>query len=179
MNLYIGLLRGVNVGGNNKLKMDVLRALCAELGFEDPRTYLQSGNVVFGSAKTDAAGVAHSLERAIEARCGFHSDVVLRTAAEMRAVVERNPFAARADVEPAKLAVSFLAADPGAEAWARVEALKVEPEEMHHTAREMYVYFPNGQGRTKFPFAAVDRALKIPLTARNWNTVTALLAMAA
>ena len=144
----------------------------------DPRTYVQSGNVVFRTAAKELALIAQLIEKAIESAFGFHSDVVLRSAAELRAIVETNPFAGRTDVEPAKLAVFFLASDPGPEAWEKVRAIKTGPEELRIGHRELSIYFPEGMGRTKLPIPAIERALKTPSTARNWNTVTKLLAMA-
>lgn len=178
MAVFVSLLRGVNVGGRNKVKMEVLREAYEDLGMGGVRTYLQSGNAVFRTTRRDPATLIRDIEDVIELRFGFHADVVLRTAAELRATVAANPFAARAGMDPARLGVAFLRTDPGAEAWAKVDALRIEPEEMVHSAREMYVYFPNGMGRSKFPFAAIDRAVKTPTTVRNWNTVTALLALA-
>ena len=178
MPLVISLLRGVNVGGHRKVAMDSLRALYASLGLNDSRTYVQSGNVVFRTSARDLEALARKVERAIESTFGFHSDVVLRTATELRAIVETNPFAGRNDLDPAKLAVFFLGADPGSEAWEKVRAIKTGPEELRINPREIYVYFSEGMGRTKLPIPAIERALKTPSTARNWNTVMKLLAMA-
>ena len=176
--IVVSLLRGVNIGGHHKIKMDTLRALYESTGLIDPRTYVQSGNVVFRTAAKDLTQLAQLIEKSIEAAFGFHSDVVLRTAPELRAVIETNPFAGRDDVHPAKLAVFFLASDPGPEEWEKVRAIKTGPEELRIGRRELYIYFPEGMGRTKLPIPAIERALKTPSTARNWNTVTKLLAMA-
>ena len=178
MQVIVSLLRGVNVGGHHKVKMEILRALYASLGLNDPRTYVQSGNVVFRTAAQDLEALARKIERAIESTFSFHSDVVLRTAPELRAVVETNPFAGRNDVHPAKLSVFFLGACPGPEAWDKVWAIPTGPEELRSARRELYVYFPDGMGRSKLPVTAIERALNTTSTARNWNTVTKLLSMA-
>ena len=102
---------------------------------------------------------------------------MLRTAAEMRDVIARNPFAARKNIDPGKLVVSFLVAAPAPDVAKRMTDIKVGPEELRVIGRELYIYFPDGQGRSKLP-AALDRAAKISATARNWNTVNKLLAMA-
>jgi uncharacterized protein (DUF1697 family) len=177
MNSWIALLRGVNVGGHNKISMDTLRETCVSLKLRSPRTYIQSGNVVFGSAETDAVKLASRIESAIEKRCGFRPSVMLRNAAEMRDVAARNPFAGRKEVDPAKLAVFFLATTPQSEVGKKVMAIAVGSEEIRVDGRELYIYFPDGQGRSKLP-PVLDRTLKMPATARNWNTVMKLLAMA-
>src|SRR5271166_158926 len=111
MTVVISMLRGVNVGGHNKIKMDALRDLYKSLGLRDAQTYVQSGNVAF---KTDAEGLASlakRIEDAIERKFGFRPGVTLRTAADLRDVIARNPFAKRRDVDPGKLIVTFLAAE--------------------------------------------------------------------
>jgi uncharacterized protein (DUF1697 family) len=175
MPAVICLLRGVNVGGNNKLKMDALRSICESLKLGNVQTYIQSGNVVFTAPGKDLPALAGRLESAIEKSCGFRPDVVLRTLAEMRAVVAQNPFSAREGLEPGKLVVTFFDAD-GNE---KIKLLKVSNEELRPAGRELYIYFPNGQGQSKMSFASYDRAPKIKWTGRNWNTVTKLVEMAA
>jgi len=178
MSAVIVMLRAVNVGGHNKIKMDALRALCESLGFENVQTYVQSGNVIFTTQERQLDRVARQIGDAIERQCGFRPDVILRTSSEMREVVRRNPFSTRQDVEPGKLIVVFLAADPGPEARDKALAIKVAPEELKMEAREYYIYFPNGQGQSKLPVAAIERALKTPGTGRNWRSVTKMLELA-
>ncbi len=177
MAVVIGLLRGVNVGGHNKVKMDALRELCGSLKLSGACTHLQSGNVVFKAPDRSVATLAAKIEGGIERTFGFHSDVILRTPAEMAEIIAKNPFASRG-VEPARLLVYFLARDPGDEAREKISKMDTGPEEVHVCARELYVYFPNGMARPKLSFAALDRALKTPATGRNWNTVTKLLEIA-
>ena len=177
MNSWIALLRGVNVTGRNMISMEVLRDICVTLKLRNPRTYIQSGNVVFRSPETDPAKLATRLESAIEKRCGFRPSVMVRTAAEMRDVVARNPFADRKDLDPAKLVVFFMAMQPNPEVSQKVTAISVGSEEIRADGRELYIYFPDGQGRSKLP-PTLDRTLKLPATARNWNTVNKLLDLA-
>jgi|SRR5579883_17615 uncharacterized protein (DUF1697 family) len=165
--VLVAMLRGVNVGGNNKVRMADLKALCESLGFADIETYVQSGNVVFRAAFGEGTSVAARLEEAIERRFGFRS-----------AVVARNPFAGREGLEPAKLLVHFLARDPEPGARAKLESLPPAPEEWRLEGRELYIYFPNGMGRPKLSMPKVERALAVPGTGRNWNTVHRLLEMA-
>jgi uncharacterized protein (DUF1697 family) len=172
------MLRGVNVGGHNMIKMDALKALCVSLKLKDPQTYVQSGNVIFRTEEKDQEKLTRRIQDAIEKAHGFRPGVVLRTAAELQQVVSRNPFAERSGIEPGKLLVNFLAADPGKQAREKALAIKIGPEEMHLLGREAYIYFPNGQGRSKFPWAAIERALGTSATGRNWNSVTKMLEIA-
>ncbi|HET8891044.1 MAG TPA: DUF1697 domain-containing protein [Candidatus Angelobacter sp.] len=178
MPVIICMLRGVNVGGHNLIKMDALKALCVSLKLKDPQTYVQSGNVVFSSGEKDLLKLARRLQDAIEKAHGFRPGVVLRTVEELRKVVARNPFAKRGGIEPGKLLVNFLAYDPSKDNREKALAIKVGPEELHLVGREAYIYFPNGQGRSKFPSAAIERALGTAWTGRNWNSVTKMLEIA-
>jgi len=178
MPVIICMLRGVNVGGHNMIKMDALKALCVSLKLKDPQTYVQSGNVIFQTEEKDQEKLTRRLQDAIEKAHGFRPGVMLRTAAELQQVVVRNPFAKRSGIEPGKLLVNFLAADPGKQAREKALAIKIGPEEMHLVGREAYIYFPNGQGRSKFPWAAIERALGTSGTGRNWNSVTKMLEIA-
>ncbi len=178
MNVFISMLRGVNVGGHHKVKMDELRTLYESLGLSDVQTYVQSGNVLFATQQREFDRLAVEIEKAIEQRCGFHADVILLNVSELRDVVRRNPFATRQDIAPNKLLVTFLSRDPGQEARDKVLAMKIGPEELSFGAHEYYVHFPNGAGNSKLPTAAIERALKTPGTARNWNSVTRMLELA-
>jgi len=178
MPVVIALLRAVNVGSHNTIKMDALRTLCASLKLKDAQTYVQSGNVVFRTKEQDLPRLAIRIEKAIERSFGFRPDVVLRTASEIRDVVARNPFSTRSDIGPTKLLVMFLAGDPGEDARQRILQIKTDPEELHLGGRELYIYFPDGMGRSKLQVGGIEKALKTPGTCRNWNTVTRLFEMA-
>jgi uncharacterized protein (DUF1697 family) len=178
MTVFISLLRAVNVGGHNLIKMDALRKLYETLQLRDVATYVQSGNVVFRSSEPDSVRLAMRIEGAIERTFGIRPVVILRTASELRSVVARNPFASRPDLDPRKVLATFLAVQPAPEACAKALALQTGPEELHIDGSELFIYFPNGFSESKLSMAAVDRALRISGTGRNWNTVTKLLAMA-
>ncbi len=178
MAVIISMLRGVNVGGHNKIKMEALRALYESMKLRDAQTYVQSGNVIFRTDERDIPRLAKRIEDGIERNFGFRPNVILRTAAEMREVVARNPFAKRRGIEPRKLLVSFLASDPREEAREKVRQMKCDPEELRIEGRELYIYFPNGIGRSKLSLARLEKTLKTPGTGRNWNSVTKVLEMA-
>lgn len=177
MTAIIAMLRGVNVGGHNKIKMETLRAICGALKFEGAQTYVQSGNVVFTTKERNLSTVGKRLEDGIEKELGFRPTVILRTAEEMREVIGRNPLVGRKNLDPAKLAVIFFAEALLQETRKQLEAIRVGPEEIHAHERELYIYFPDGQGQSKLP-AAMERVTKKTGTARNWNSVTKMMEMA-
>jgi uncharacterized protein (DUF1697 family) len=176
MPIMIALLRGINLAGHHRIKMEELRALCQSLKLRDPQTYVQSGNVVFRTDEKDPIRLAKRIEDAIEKKFGFHADVVLRTTAELKAIA-RSPFATRKDLEPAKLHVTFLACDLAKEKCDQILRIKAGPEELKLGKRELYIYYPDGMGKSKLT-PALDRVLEKTGTFRNWNTVTKLFEMA-
>ena len=171
MAVWISMLRGVNLGPHNRMKMDDLRAVYESLGLKDVRTYVQSGNVIFRGPALSPKRI----EDAIEKRFGFRPPVILRTPDALRDVIARNPFPGR---EPAKLLVWFLASDPGEDARRKLRDLPAVPEELHADGAELFIYYTNGMARPKLSMAVVERMLKIAGTGRNWNTVTKLLELA-
>ena len=178
MSVIISMLRGVNVGGHNKIKMDQLRAVYQSLGFRDAQTYIQSGNVVCRAEKRDVATACARIEQGIERSFGFRPSVIVRTAPELREVIVRNPFAKRSGIDGSRLLVAFLASSPAADALDKVLKMKCEPEELRVSGRELFIYYPDGMARPTLPLATVERSLKIAFTGRNWNTVRKLLEMA-
>ncbi len=178
MPAVIAMLRAVNLAGHNRVKMDTLCTLCTSLKLRDPRTYVQSGNVVFRTNEEDLARVAKRLGDGIEREFGFRTEVILRSRAEMNDVVRRNPFSMRRGIEPGKLLVLFFASKPGPEAREKILNIKADVEEFRLDGRELYVYYPNGMGRSKVSTPIIERMLKTPGTCRNWNSVTKLLEMA-
>lgn len=178
MPVYIALLRGVNLAKNNRMKMEDLRALFESLKFTGVHTYIQSGNIVFRAPEQDAAKLASRIETAIDKAFGFRPPVILRDLASWRRAVQLNPYAGRADVEPNKLLVHFLAADPGDSARLKARAVPCAPEELHVFDRELYIYYVSGMARPKLNFASLERALGVTGSGRNWNSVVKLLEMA-
>ncbi len=183
MPAIICMLRGINVVGHNVIKMDALKALFVSIKLKDAQTFIQSGNVIFSISeskpeKNDLAKLAKRIQSALEKKFGCRPDVILRTTSELREAFKRNPFAKRPDIHPGKLLVVFLADHPVQEARNKALALKIHPEEMHIIGREAYIYFIDGQGKSKLRLPTVERALKISGTGRNWNSVTTMLAIA-
>jgi uncharacterized protein (DUF1697 family) len=178
MPVLISMLRGVNLGPHNRIKMEALRALYESLKFEDPRTYVQSGNVIFRTKEKKSSALAKKIQNAIEREFACRPEVILRTANEFREAIAASPFAGRPDLEPSKLLVTFLAAEPGPEARATLRSFKSYPEELHLKGSELFIYFPDGAGKSKLPWSQVEKLFKTTGTARNWNSVTKMLAIA-
>jgi uncharacterized protein (DUF1697 family) len=177
MAVLISLLRGVNVGGH-RVQMEALRQICEALGLRGAQTYVQSGNVVFRTDAKDLAVLAMRIEDAIEKKFGFRAGVILRTTADLKGVIARNPFAKRRGIDASKLLVTFLTSEPSPETRSEILRLKAgHLEEVVIDGRELYIYFPEGMGRSKL-WPAIDKSLRKSGTGRNWNTVTKLLEMA-
>lgn len=178
MTTWIALLRGVNVGGHNKCPMADLKKLCEKLGWTAVRTYINSGNVVFEAAEKNEEKLRRQLSEAITKKFGFTIDVVVRTQDEAKKVLADNPFAKRKDVKPGLLLVVFLSADPGKTAHAALKNIKDVPEEIIPGKREIYIYYPNGQGRPTLKFRDVEKAIgDVSWTGRNLNIVAKLAEM--
>jgi uncharacterized protein (DUF1697 family) len=167
--IYVVLLRAVNVGGRGAVPMARLRGALADHGYDDVKTYLQSGNVVLGSTQS-ATTVGRDVATFINGEFGLTVGVVVRTGREMAAVVERNPFLPSKDL--ASLHVVFLPAAPAPSALTKVDAARFVPEEFAAVGREVYLHLPGGMGRSKLA-TTLTRALPDG-TARNWRTVIEL-----
>jgi uncharacterized protein (DUF1697 family) len=178
MPVVISMLRGVNIGPYNRCKMDSLRAVYESLGFQDVQTLLQSGNVVFRTKKKNLPKLASQIEEAVEKKLGFKTEALLRTTAELKDALARNPFATRKNIDPAKFLVLFIGSEPTADAREKVLAIKAEPEELKISGRELYIYYANGLARPKISWMQLVKTLKTSGTGRNWNTVTKLMEMA-
>lgn len=180
MTTYAALLRGINVGGNKKVPMAELHALMQDLGHGGVRTYLQSGQAVFTSGHGDDASLAAELTAAIEKRFGFAVDVIVRDHAYLRAVAENCPFPA-AELEARQLHVTYFSVPVDAARYADVDQSAHLPEEFRLGDRALYLYVPNGLGRSKLAEQlSRPRATKgLIATSRNWNTVLKLVEMTA
>ncbi len=176
MTSYVALLRGINVGGNKMVAMAELREMLEALGFSDVKTLLQSGNVVFRGAAAPPAKLERQLEAAMTKHFGMACDYHVRTAAELREVIDANPLKAEAAKDPSRFTVSFYKAPLATSAVKAAQASIAGPEIVRAHGRHLYMYWPDGQGRSKAGIV-VGKALKVDGTARNWNTVLKLAAL--
>jgi uncharacterized protein (DUF1697 family) len=176
MPVHVALLRGINVGGRNKVAMKELRSLFASLGHQDVRTYVTSGNVVFTAPSEPGVDHAPVIEEAIAAQLALDVSVVMRTPSDLAAVAGRNPFASEED--PSKVHVVFLRRSATAEAAGGLDPDRSPPDEFVVDGRETFIHYPNGAGRSKLTLDYFERRLGSPATARNLRTVTELIDMA-
>jgi len=174
MTVMVAFLRGVNVGGRNKLAMADLRNTAAACGYGSIRTYIQSGNLLFSAPTTSPRAVADQLREAIAERTQVRPEVIVRTRDELAGVVTRNPYLQQGK-DPAHLHVVFAGGEAEA-SLGSIDPARYAPEEAVAVGRQLYLFLPSGMGRSKL---AVDLARRGPSgTARNWRTVTKLLEMA-
>lgn len=175
---YAALLRGINVSGHKKVPMAELRTVLGELGHGDIATYLQSGNAVFSSDNDDEEALAAALEQAIERRFGFSVGCLVRSGSYLGAVADACPFPA-AELAGRQLHVTYFGQPVDAARFAPVDAEKFLPEEFRLGDRALYLYAPDGLGRSRLAAALSRPALNKGLTAtsRNWNTVAKLVEM--
>ena len=159
------------------LKMEHLREMFSELGFTDVRTYLQSGNVLF-TAKGAPAQLAVMIEKRVSEATRLPVSAIIRTPAQLRRVIATNPFAKEAGLAPKTVHVTFLAGRPSKAAAAGIGKLQSGRDRWHADGSEIYLWCPDGYGRTRLNNTALERALGVRATTRNWSTVTALHAMA-
>jgi uncharacterized protein (DUF1697 family) len=173
---YVALLRGVNVGGNRIVAMADLRAAFTKMGFADATTVLQSGNVVFRSARTPPSRLEATLEAGIEKAMGVRVEFHVRSADEWKAILAANPFRAEAEKDPGRLLVTCFKAPLDAARVKALEAAIVGRERLHADGRHLYMTFPDGMGDSKAA-RLVDKMLAARGTARNWNTMLKLAAL--
>lgn len=178
MPVYIAMLRGINVGGQKSVKMARLRQSLEALRFENVQTYLQSGNVVFTAAKHSPLDLSKKIEEQILRDFGFSVSVISKTAQEMGRAIQSNPFLRESKIDLSRLHVTFLDQAPSKPALMQLKTLASPPDRLHHSSTEIYLYCPDGYGRTKFSNNALERVLSVCATTRNWNTVNELYKMA-
>ncbi|WP_088343659.1 MULTISPECIES: DUF1697 domain-containing protein [Rhodomicrobium] len=170
MTIQIALLRAVNVGGRTKLPMADLRKVFAGLGYEDARTVLQTGNVVFSAAHGGQALEAE-LEKAVAAELGLKTDILLRSAAEWDGIVAANPFPDEAESDPSHLVVMPLKGTAPKSAVAELNAAIQGREIVKADGAQLYITYPDGIGRSKLTIGLIEKKIGCRGTGRNWNTI--------
>ncbi len=174
MPVYIAMLRGINLAGHKRMKMDQLRESLQALGFEQVRTYVQSGNVIFKTAKHSPLDLSKRIEERILRDFGYSVSVISKTAEEMGKTIQSNPFLKEKGTDSSKLHVTFLSEAPAQSALKKLDELTAGPDQFRYSGKEIYLYCPNGYGRTKLSNNALERALSVRATTRNWKTVNSL-----
>jgi uncharacterized protein (DUF1697 family) len=171
----VAMLRGINLGPTRRVPMAELRALLGDAGYEDVRTYVQSGNIVLGSSQPPAE-LEREVQRLISERFGFDVPVVVRSRRQLAAVVKLNPLGDVAD-DPKRYQVSFLSAKLAPEVMQKLQDAAAPSERLVAHGRELYAWHPEGVARSKLWNAVAGKGLGVTATARNWTTVTTLLEM--
>ncbi len=174
---YVCLIRGINVGGQKIIKMEQLRKAFEALGFEDVRTYVQSGNVTFKARQQAPGDLSMKIEKMILGKFGFPVSVIVRTPEEINHAIKRNPFLKERGIDVSKLHVTFLSCAPEPAAFKALDAIIESPDEFRHSGKEIYLHCPNGYGQSKLTNNVLERVLSMKATTRNWNTVNKVYQM--
>lgn len=179
MTTHLALIRGINVGGHKPVAMADLRELLARLGFNDVRSLLQSGNLVFRSATRSSARLERLLEVEASKQLALQADFFVRTAEEWQDVIAHNPLRKEAARDPSHLVVVFLKGAPGTTDVKALQVAITGPEIVRVDGRQAYIFYPNGIGRSRLTNTLIEMKLGTRGTGRNWNTVAKLGAVAA
>jgi uncharacterized protein (DUF1697 family) len=173
----VALMRGINVGGHNRVAMADLRALCEDLGHRDVATYVQSGNVVLTTDRDDLVAVGTELTGRMRSDLGIAPTVMVRAADDLAAVAAANPFPAEAAADPSTVHAAFLSAEPEDPSTLSFDAADYAPERIEPGDRVRYLLLPKGIGRSQLATDLARRRSEVDITVRNWRTVTKLLAL--
>jgi uncharacterized protein (DUF1697 family) len=179
MSIHVALLRGINVGGHNRVAASDLRDLLGALGFAGAKSLLQSGNLVFESDRQTGAELERLLEVETAERLHVTADYFVRTADEWATMIARNPFPEEAERDPSHLVVTFLKTAPLANDVQALQAAIEGPESIHAKGKHLYAVYPAGIGRSKLTNALIEKKLGLRGTGRNWNTILKLAALCA
>jgi len=175
MKNYISLLRGVNVTGHNKIRMEELKRLFENLGFQNIVTYIQSGNIVFKTKVDSIEKITGKIKNAINKDLGLDIDVIVKSLDEWKQIVDTKPFP---DAEGNKSYVTFLLDLPKEIPLDAINKAKAPSEQFMISGKEIYIYCPDGYGRSKLSNNFFESKLKVSATSRNWNTIEYLYTLA-
>jgi uncharacterized protein (DUF1697 family) len=161
--------------GHNSMKMNDLKELCEKIGLNNAETYIQSGNIIFRSVdKLIESEVALKIERAILDQFGYNIPVMIRTIEEIKKIISNNPFIHRPDFDPSKMVAVFLHTNPSKDQVQKVRDVNYPPDEFTIIDREIFIYCPNGFGRSKLYTNFFEKKMGVIGTARNWKTITTI-----
>lgn len=173
--VYIALFRGINVGSKNKILMKELKRIFEELGFENPQTYIQSGNVIFGSAEKNVAQLKSSIEAAVWRALQVDISVFVIKESDLERILKGNPFPYYGETDTAKIHVTFIEPMATEAAIAKIDPALYAPDRFYFEPDVVYIHCPNGYGKTKLNNGFFERKLKCNATTRNWNTIINLM----
>ena len=175
MKTYISILRGINVSGHKIIKMDALRNLYENMGFSNVITYVQSGNVIFKGEDIEIISLEKQISQQIEKEFGFQVPVIVLSIEKLKHIIDNNPFAEDKNKDKSFFHVSFLSSKPDKYDTIIIENKKQDEEDISFSDYAVYLYCPNGYGRTKLTNNFIEAKLKVGATTRNWKTTLELL----
>lgn len=175
MNTYIALLRGINVGGHNKLKMEVLRSFCEELGWENVQTYIQSGNIIFHALESDTQKLEKLLSNKLKSHLNLVVPVIVLESAQLKEIFLHNPFLIERNLNPTMQHVTILQAETQPEQITSIDYKMFSPDEFIIRGRAIYLFLPNGFTHTKYTNTFFEKKFNTQATARNWKTIQKLV----
>jgi len=178
MTTYISILRGINVSGQKMIKMDSLKEMYEDLHFTNIQTYIQSGNVIFQDIQSEQIDYGQRISNELMRKFGFEIPVIVLDTVELKGIIERNPFTSDETKDISHLHVTFLSSKPERTDNTQIYQKKASEEEFAITENAVYLYCPNGYGRTKLTNTFFENKLKVGATTRNWKTTLALLRIA-
>ena len=178
MNVFIAMLRGINVSGQKLIKMESLRKSMETIGFTDVVTYIQSGNIVFRSKEKDSEMVANLIADTIKIEYGFDVPAIVLTLTKLQEIVHNNPFPIEVVESPAAVYISYLFSEPEKVDMATIEINKQVDEQFLLIGAAFYLYCPSGYGNTKISNTLLEKKLKVSATTRNWKTSLKLVELA-
>lgn len=174
MNTYISLLRGINVNGQKLIKMDALKKACTEIGLENVRTYIQSGNLIFESPSENSISISESISRKIHEDFGFDVPVITITKKELEQVIAANPFSKKSSMDSTFFHVAFLSEAPSSQSIESLQEIEVKADEFAFIGKAMYLYCPDGYSNSRLTNGFLEARLKVTATTRNWKTTNEL-----
>ena len=175
---FISLIRGINVGGHNQIKMEALRQMYAGLGYTCVQSYIQSGNVIFNTTEPDSLNLEKVISEKIYDTFGFKVQVLVITADELENALNNNPYHTDPLKDPSKIYLTFLSEIPEKSLLYAIQPALYAPDEFSHFEKVIYNYCPNGYGNTKLTNTFFENKLKVNATSRNLKTSIELLALA-
>ena len=174
MNTFISMLRGVNVSGQKKIKMEELKALYESLNLKNVKTYIQSGNVIFECSHSNITELTNKIEKIIKQTFGFSVTVIIRTKNEFKHLIGNNPFYGERKEDITKLHVTFLADIPSHSSLSIMNELEDKSDQVAIAGKNIYLFCPNGYARAKLTNNYFEKKLNVSATTRNWKTVNKL-----
>ena len=175
MTTYISILRGINVGGNRKILMADLKNIYSDLKFKNIRTYIQSGNVIFDSPNTNENSIIEeTLQNAIHNTYGFEVKVIVRTNKELIDIFNNNPFLSNDNLDLKKLYLSFLKEEPSKDKLLNISQIDTSPDLYNISGKDIFIYCNSKFSDCKITNLFFEKQLKVPVTTRNWNTISKL-----